>query len=173
MKTEAVGHGISYPATLPNNRQQAAEKHALNKSILDASINVSTGAVNYSAQLLTSAVEHLNKALAPEFGNNAIQKASTSGQDFSPEAVANRIVSMSTAFFGKYQENHPEKDQATALKDFVELIGGGIDKGFAEAREILDSLKVLTGDVASSIDKTYELVQSGLQSFVANYPRAA
>jgi hypothetical protein len=57
----------------------------------------------------------------------------------------------------------------TALNDFVKLIGGGIDKGFAEARQILDGLKVLEGDVASNVDKTYELVQAGLKAFVENH----
>jgi hypothetical protein len=57
----------------------------------------------------------------------------------------------------------------TALNDFIELIGGGIDKGFAEARQILDGLKVLEGDIASNIDKTYELVQVGLKAFMENH----
>lgn len=62
-------------------------------------------------------------------------------------------------------------DLQTALNDFTKLIGGGIDKGFAEARQVLDGLKVLEGDIASNIDKTYEFVQSGLKSFVDNYQR--
>jgi len=56
-----------------------------------------------------------------------------------------------------------------ALKSFVEVIGGGIDQGFKEARDILGGLKVLEGDIAGNIDKTYDLVQQGLQSFVENY----
>lgn len=172
MKTEAVGYGIGYPA-MPNNRQPAAEKQALDKPVPGASMNAQASAVNYSAQLLTSAITHINEALKPEFGNNAIQKASGSGIDFSPEAVANRIVSITTAFFGRYLENHPEKDQKSALEDFTKLISSGIDKGFAEAREILGSLNVLTGEIASNIDKTYELVQAGLKSFVDSYSQPA
>ena len=50
-----------------------------------------------------------------------------------------------------------------------EVIGGGIDQWFKEARDILGGLKVLEGDIAGNIDKTYDLVQQGLQSFVENY----
>ncbi|MBI3222369.1 MAG: DUF5610 domain-containing protein [Nitrosomonadales bacterium] len=147
-------------------------RQTLNKSILETSMDVSISVGNDSMRLLLkAAVEHLNQVLAPDFGNNAIQKASESGVDYSPQATADRIVSMSTAFFGKYLEKYPEKDIETALKDFTKLIGGGIDQGFAEARQILDGLRVLQGDIASNIDKTYELVQAGLKSFVDNYPR--
>ena len=45
------------------------------------------------------------------------------------------------------------------------MIGGGIDQGFKEARDILNSLGVLEGEIADNIDKTYELVQTGLQDF--------
>jgi len=141
-------------------------------SIIQVSAEVSLSAGNHSMNLLfRSAIEHLNEVLAPEFGDNAIQATSESGMDFSSQATADRIVSMSTAFFGRYAENHPEKDLETALNDFIKLIGGGIDKGFAEARHILDGLKVLEGDIASNIDKTYELVQAGLKAFVENYSR--
>ena len=189
MKTEPVGNVTSTAAVHPKNKQDAVEprpakaedartaksgidasKQAFNASILKASMEVSLSAGNNSMSLLfKTAIENLNQVLAPELGDNAIQAAADSGMDFGPQATADRIVSMSTAFFGKYAENHPEKDQQTALNDFTKLIGGGIDKGFAEARQILDGLKVLEGDIASNIDKTYELVQSGIKSFVESY----
>lgn len=181
MKAESIGQSISTVPTHPKGGQEAvarpesvksgveSSRMALNVSIIQASAEVSLSAGNHSMNLLfRSAIEQLNVVLAPEFGDNAIQPASASGMDFSPQATAERIVSMSTAFFGKYAENHPEKDLETALNDFIKLIGGGIDKGFAEARQILDGLKVLEGDIASNIDKTYELVQAGLKAFMEN-----
>lgn len=189
MKTEPVGNVTSTAAVHPKNKQDVVESHqakaedartaksgvdvskqAFNASILKASMEVSLSAGNNSMSLLfKTAIENLNQVLAPELGDNAIQAAVDSGMDFGPQATADRIVSASTAFFGKYAENHPEKDQQTALNDFAKLIGGGIEKGFAEARQILDGLKVLEGDIASNIDKTYELVQSGIKSFVESY----
>lgn len=191
MKIESVNQGVNTTPVRPHDKREVAEarsseagkpdsvksdaeasRQALNASILKASMEVSLSAGNHSMSLLyKTAIENLNQVLAPELGENAIQAAADSGLDFSPEATAERIVSMSTAFFGKYAENHPEKDLETALNDFAKLIGGGIDKGFAEARQILDGLQVLKGDIASNIDKTYDLVQSGLKSFVENYPR--
>jgi len=135
-------------------------------------MEVSLSAGNNSLGLLfKTAIEQLNQVLAPELGSNALQNAADSGLDFGPQATADRIVSLSTAFFGRYAEQHPEKDLETALKDFTKLISSGVDKGFAEARQILDGLQVLQGDIASNIDKTYELVQSGLNSFLENYSR--
>lgn len=182
MKAESIGQRIDVASPHPKDRQEAvarpesfksgveASRLALNMSIIQVSAEVSLSAGNHSMSLLfKSAIEHLNEVLAPEFGDNAIQAAAESGMDFSPQATADRIVSMSTAFFGRYAENHPEKGMETALNDFVKLIGGGIDKGFAEARQILDGLKVLEGDIASNVDKTYELVQAGLEAFVKNH----
>lgn len=147
-----------------------ANEQALDKSIVSASIEVSLRSGNESlGLLLKSAIEGINDVLRPELGDNAIENAYASGLDVSPEATAERIVSLSTAFFSRYAENHPEKDLQTALDDFVALIGKGIDQGFKEARQILDGLQVLQGDIASNIDRTYELVQQGLQSFVENF----
>ena len=144
-----------------------ARQQELNQTILKTSLEVTLSAGNQSlGLLLRSAIEHLNEVLAPEFGDNAIQHAYESGLDVTPGATAGRILSMSTAFFDAYREQHPGKDPDRALEDFVALISGGIDRGFAEARQILDGLGVLQGDIASNIERTYELVQEGLRAFL-------
>jgi len=52
------------------------------------------------------------------------------------------------------------------------VISGGIDKGFKDARDILEGLNVLKeGNIAGNIDATYDLVQKGLQAFVDNYKK--
>ena len=43
---------------------------------------------------------------------------------------------------------------------------------FTEAHKILDGLNALHVNIASNIEKAYELVQSGLKSFVDNSPRS-
>jgi len=113
--------------------------------------------------LYKSAIEKLNTVLQPDFGPNAIQ--SSAELDVSPEATAGRIVSLSTAFFGAFREQNPELGDEEALNQFMSTIGSGIEQGFAEAREILDGLQVLNGDIATNIDTTYDLVQQGLQNF--------
>ncbi|MBL6986132.1 MAG: DUF5610 domain-containing protein [Methylobacter sp.] len=148
-------------------------KKQLNKSILQASmdVNLSTGN-NPMALLFKTALEGVNKALEGDLGPNAIQKSYDSGLDVSPQATADRIVQFSTAFFDKYQANHPEQSTEEALNSFTTLIGGGIDKGFKEARDILEGLNVLKeGNIGTNIDATYELVQKGLKAFVENYKK--
>lgn len=148
-------------------------KKQLNQSILQASLDVNLSAGNEPMALLfKTALEGVNKALEGELGPNAIQHSYAEGLDVSPQATADRIVQMSTAFFDRYQANHPDLSTEDALNSFVELIGGGIDKGFKEARDILEGLKVLDqGNIAANIDATYELVQKGLKAFVDNYKK--
>jgi len=150
---------------LPESAASIA-KRQLNQAIMQASVDVSISSGNKPMELLyKSAIEGINEVL----GEDAIQNAYDSGIDTSPEATAGRIVSMSTAFFGSYQEQHPDMSQEEAATSFTELIRGGIDKGFDEAKDILSGLKVLEGDISDNIDKTYELVQSGLDSFLKQY----
>ena len=143
-------------------------KKELNAAILESTINISA-ADSPQALVLKTALEGINEALSATLGDNAIQSAYDSGLDVSPDATAERIVSLSTAFFSSYQEQHPELEPEAALVSFTDLIKDGIDTGFAEARDILSGLSVLDGDIASNIDKTYELVQQGLQSFVDSF----
>ncbi|MDD3518715.1 MAG: DUF5610 domain-containing protein [Chromatiales bacterium] len=171
-KGDETGHGQRVAETARSQAETRKQDH--NRAILESSMEATLSTGNESlALLLKSAIEHVNELLEPELGPNAIQEAYDSGLDVSPEATAGRIVSMSTAFFERYHEQHPDKDLETALNDFVELIGGGIDQGFAEAREILGGLKVLEGDIATNIDKTYDLVQQGLKAFVDSYLQPA
>lgn len=144
-------------------------KKQMNAQILASAVEVSVNAGDQPLSLvLKTALEGINEALKETMGDNAIQKSYDAGLDVTPEATAGRIVSLSTAFFGKYQDMHSDMSQEEALTSFTDIISGGIDKGFAEARDILDGLGVLEGDIAANIDRTYSLVQDGLKSFVDN-----
>ena len=103
--------------------------------------------------------------MAPYLGEDSLSVTLDNNTDVSPEATASRIVSQSTAFFGAFQNSNDTLGFEQQLEKFLQVIGGGIDQGFSEARDILDSLQVLEGDVASNINKTYDLVQAGLASF--------
>jgi len=148
-------------------------KKQMNAQILKAASEASISAGDKPlALVLKTALEGVNKALQATMGDNAIQKSYEAGVDVTPKATADRIVSLSTAFFGKYQEKHPDMSQQEALKSFTDIISGGIDTGFDDARKILKGLGVLKGDIAKNIDKTYSLVQEGLKSFVDNYGKS-
>jgi hypothetical protein len=138
----------------------------LNASIMQASLSLSIGSENEPLALLyKTAITNINEALKGQYGDDAIQNAAS--QDNSAEATASRIVSLSTGFFDAYKKQNPDMDDDTALTRFMDTIGGGMEKGFKEARDILEGLKVLGGDIAGNIDKTYALVQKGYADFVA------
>ncbi len=148
----------------------AVNKIELNKNILQTSLELSlTAGDKPMTLLLKTALDGINKALKNDFGDNAIQNAYDAGIDVSPEATAHRIVSLTTAFFPKYQATHPELSAEEALKSFVNVIGKGIDQGFNEAKSILKGLNVLDSTMTHTIDLTYEWVQKGLQNFIAQY----
>jgi hypothetical protein len=116
--------------------------------------------------LLKTALQGINEALEAEGIKNSVISTYESNIDYSPEASAERIIGFSTQLFSAYKADNLEMGEADALTSFVDIISGGIEQGFAEAREILDSLNVLDGDIAENIEKTYGLVKAGLQNFI-------
>lgn len=138
----------------------------LNAQIVQASINVSIGAGdNPQALVLRSALDRINQALSADSGPNAIENAMS--QDNSPEATAGRILVM-TGFLDNFKAQNPNLSSDEATQKFVDLIRGGFEKGYGEATNILDGLGVFNGDVKDGVSKTYELVQKGLDDFLAN-----
>ncbi|ODR84613.1 DUF5610 domain-containing protein [Shewanella xiamenensis] len=152
-------------ATSKQTAQQTS-KQLMNQTILSAQEDVSLKSGDQSMTLLyRAAIEAINKELAPSMGENAIQTAYDNGVDTSPEATADRIVSFATQFFSVHQQQNSNMSFDEQLDSFMTIIGGAIDNGFKEARDILSGLKVLQGDIADGVDKTYGLVQEGLQAF--------
>lgn len=153
--------------------QSPAEARAqLNAGIVQSSIEVSITAGNETMKLLLkSVVANINDALQPYIGDKAINAAQNNpiqqamSQDNSPQATAERIVGLATGFFDAFKTQHPGGDQQAVLDHFLQTIKGGIDQGFKEARNILNGLGVLQGDIAGNIDRTYQLVQGKLADF--------
>jgi hypothetical protein len=150
----------------------AKAKADLNVSIVQASLTVSLNSSNEPLSLvLKTALTGINEALKDDFGDNAIQNAVS--QDNTPEGTAGRIVSLSTAFYEAYKQQHSGEDETETLNNFIDTLKKGVDQGFKEARDVLQGLKVLNGDVAGNIDKTYDLVQQGFADFIAAHqPKA-
>jgi len=149
------------PELTPAQKQKAS----LNVSILESTQVTISAKDQAQSLLLNTAIDKINELLAPELGENATQEALDSGLDISPEATAERIVSLSTAFFTAFKEQHSKESDSAVLENFMNTIGKGVDRGFEEARDILEGLKVLEGEVASNIDQTYSLVQEKLSAF--------
>lgn len=142
-------------------------KKQLNAAIIESSLKFNTTMGDQPLSLLLkTALQGINEALKGMGVESTVEDAYESGVDFSPEATAERIVSFSTQFLGSYREQHPKMNEEESLTAFVDIISGGIEQGFGEAKDILDGLKVLDGEISSNIDKTYEFVQTGIQAFV-------
>lgn len=144
----------------------ASLRKRLNVQILQSSLEVTIQAGGKSQELVfRAAIDRINELLAPELGPDAIQGAMD--QDNSPEATAGRILSLATGFYEAYAGQHPGEDGDQLAKNFVDLIRGGFEQGFNEAKDILEGLNVLSGDIESGIMKTFDLVQKGLDDFLA------
>ncbi len=146
------------------------QKKQLNAAIIESSLKFSNTIADKPLSLvLKTALQGINEALKAGGVESSVEDAYESGIDFSPEATAERIVAFSTQFLGSYREQHPEMGEEESLTAFVDIISGGIEQGFGEAKDILGGLKVLEGEISTNIDKTYELVQEGLQAFVDSF----
>jgi hypothetical protein len=149
---------------------RADVKRQQNIAIVEAQMKVSVASGNEPMALLyKTALSAINEELEKTLGPNAIEKTYNSQLDVSPEATAERIVKGATGFFLAFKDQHSELSEEESLNKFMSVIGGGIDKGFEEARDILESLSVLEGEVKGNIDLTYEFVQTGLNQFIEQF----
>ena len=82
---------------------------------------------------------------------------------FSPESTAGRILDFALGFFPASEAYETGGDTEEARSQFADFIGGAIQKGFDEALGILGELP---GNVQEDIDKTHDIVFSGLDDFV-------
>jgi len=164
---------LSQPEKLVNkevNYDLTQANKAKNIAIVRSQMEVSLNAGDESLTLLyKTALNAINEVLDPKLETKPVQISYDEQLDVSPKATAERIVSLSTGFFNAFQQQNKNLTQEESLEKFMSVIGGGIDQGFKDAREILESLSVLEGRIASDIDVTYDLVQKGLQSFIDNF----
>jgi len=141
-------------------------KAQLNAQIVQSSLNVSLKSRDQSLSLVyKSVINSIGETMEAELGKNPLPGKA----DNSAEATAQRILDFATGFFDTYAKQNPGKDPDKLAKDFVELVRGGFEKGFNEARDILDGMGVLGGsDVEKDIMKTYDLVSKGFDDFLAS-----
>ncbi|MCP4644902.1 MAG: hypothetical protein GY851_30960 [bacterium] len=91
--------------------------------------------------------------------------------DTSPEATANRIADFAVGFFQAWRDQSDERlalPDEQARQQFADFIGGAINQGIGEARDILGALNALGDDVTAQIDSTGDLIQARLDDFVIN-----
>ena len=130
-----------------------------------------TGDQNALKILFQEAIDQINQALDADLGPDAISAerlAEQGGMEYwSPENTAGRIVQGTTAMFDAFKAANPKLEGEAALDKFLEVIGGGIEQGFQQATDMLTGFGVFDGSIKDNAEKTYQLVQQGLQDFRA------
>lgn len=162
----ALSNEQSHPAQNNKSSSAAKSKKSGKKASLksvDASILASK--VNSLQLVYQAAVAQINEQLEVEFGPNALDYAVQADVDVSPDVTAAKIISLSTGFLEAFTAQHPDENEDFVLQNFMDSIRDGIDQGFAEARDILESLAVLQGSIIEDVDETFLLVQDGLLEF--------
>ncbi len=144
-------------------------KSSLKESLLENNLNPYKGIVrkesNFGDSLSigimspekTQAI--LNRELADKleqrFKEEGIDLKGLKAEDFTPQKVSERIMN----FVSGRVLSEQDSDKQLEL---MQQARAGVEQGFAEARDILDSLSVLNGQVKDDVDKTYDLIQQGL-----------
>jgi hypothetical protein len=88
--------------------------------------------------------------------------------NLSAEATANRIADFALGAFERFLANHEELGEDEARQAFVDLVGGAINQGIEEAREILMAFEALTPEVDAKIHTVGGIIQQRLDAFLAN-----
>lgn len=92
------------------------------------------------------------------------------GNDFTPEKVAERVLGLIERRLHGEAAAGADPDR---LQSLLSQARDGVEKGFAEARSILDGLGALHGQVAADIDDTYRRIQDGLDDLQQRFDPAA
>lgn len=91
---------------------------------------------------------------------------SAKADDYSPAKVAERILGFVGGHMARVAADGADSAQ---LQKNLQQFRDGVEKGFADARKILDGLGVLNGQVAANIDDTYARIQDGLGALDRQY----
>lgn len=110
----------------------------------------------------------LNDKMASSVGRaletHGPQSLAGQGGDFSPEKIANNILSFIDSAIGFARANG---DDPAAIEKKMADAKAGVEKGFAEARDILQSFGAWNGAIKENAEKTLALIHKGLDDRAA------
>jgi len=139
--------------------------YGLRVSLFEVNLQVQRSVQQANGQVLTQRAEMAFTFIKAKF-DSAVEapgeQAPFTG-DFTPEAVAGRILDFSLSKFGTGVGNHTTEDTPESRQKYADYILPAIQKGFGDARAILGAL---TPEVEEGIECTWSLIQEGLGEFV-------
>ncbi|MBX9753282.1 MAG: DUF5610 domain-containing protein [Pseudomonadaceae bacterium] len=112
------------------------------------------------------AQQTLANRLAERLGLKPGDLNAAKADDYSPAKVAERILGFVGGNIAREAADGADSEQ---LQKHLQEFRKGVEKGFADARKILDGLGVLNGQVAANIDDTYQRIQDGLGELDQRY----
>ncbi|WP_157760796.1 DUF5610 domain-containing protein [Hydrogenovibrio halophilus] len=113
-------------------------------------------------------MEQLNQALEPDLGPEAISQArlqETGIEYWNPENTADRIFQGASGFLPAFQRANPDLEGEALMDKYMNVVGGGLQKGFDEAKGILGEMKLFEGNIADSFQETMDRVFKSMENF--------
>lgn len=114
----------------------------------------------------TNAQNVLANRVAQRLGVDPATLAGKTQDDYTPDKVAGRILDF---VGGRIQAEAANGADPEKLQKMLDQARQGVEKGFAEAKKILQGMGVLGGKIASDIEDTFQRVQDGLGKIGSTY----
>jgi len=137
----------------PLTSKQSGTQSLQNQNRIDQHMDLSSGVISPDMTQKILQKEIASK-LEERFKMEGIELKGLNADDFTPDKVADRILSFVEAGVSRGADDEEKKE-------LLEKARKGVEQGFKEAKEILDAIGVLNGKVKEDIDKTYDLIQAG------------
>jgi hypothetical protein len=129
-------------------------------------VDIGMDAVNRSLAALTDKVlKKLKEVLGDQMPQNV---GSTIPEEYSPESTSQRIVDGVVGLMSVYAKQNSGKSDEDIISGFMAAVRQGVEQGYGDARDMLDSIDALKIDgVSSTIEETMTLVAKKLDDFEA------
>ncbi|WP_374980332.1 DUF5610 domain-containing protein [Pseudomonas solani] len=113
----------------------------------------------------TNAQNVLANRVAQRLGIEPGSLAGKTQDDYTPDKVAGRILDF---VGGRIKAEAANGADTEKLQKMLDQAREGVEKGFAEAKKILQGLGVLGGKIASDIEDTFGKIQDGLNNLASS-----
>lgn len=120
---------------------------------------LSAGGVSSHKVLYDRLLAKLNEHIPEQYRDS---DGVLTAEEYSPENVAARILGFVRGGIARAAGDDGEKTAA-----MLDQARAGIERGFGEARDILNGLGVFSGAVAENANRTYDLLQQGMDELSA------
>jgi hypothetical protein len=161
----------SQTAYTAEQKSRAIEPHSQPKNVSDGEFptdSVRISDITDSKTLIQQTLFGKVSARIEEMLNTqGLSLSDAEGQDWSPEAVSQRIVDFTTGFYGMFKQQHPEMSDEEVVSAFESLVRGAVDDGSGQAMNVLTG-QGMDGHVKGVVSETMQLVHSKLDEYFAS-----